>query len=699
VIESGDSLELGAVHTGDGVKFALYSSHAEAVELCLFDPAGNETHRLALPDRTDGVWHGFVPGCAPGQRYGYRVHGRYEPSAGLRFNPNKLLLDPYARALAGAFRWDPAVFGYDTEADPETDVPSTTDNAAFMPRGVVVGPQRKLRRRVKVPWRETILYETHVRGFTMRHPEVPASDRGRFRGMSHASVLRYLKALGITTVELMPVHAMIDEQFLMDRGLRNYWGYNSIGFFAPEPRYLRGDIDECRDMIAAIHDAGLEVILDVVFNHTAEGNHLGPTISFRGIDNPTYYRLLPDDQSQYVNDTGCGNTINIDQPQTRQLISDSLKYWACDMGVDGFRFDLAPILGRSEAGFDRTHDFFRELTSDPALADSKFIAEPWDIGPGGYQLGEFPRGWAEWNDKFRDTARQFWRGDPHKLGAFAGVFAGSADLFDSRGRHPWASVNFVTSHDGFTLADLVAYESRHNDQNGEANRDGHEHNYSANYGVEGDTDDSEILAIRRRQRLNLLATLLFAQGTPMLLAGDEFGNSQLGNNNAYPQDNPLGWLDWSGLSDDPDFHDTVCRLIALRKAIELCRQSLYLHGERSSPHGYRDIDWLDSSGEKLTEDGWRDVHAMSVLICETRQERIGSGQLLALAVLFNAGEKPVEMSLPDIADTGTWHQFFSSDGSSAQSGPVAGYAIASRAIVVLGFAERLPRKLAELVRS
>ncbi len=699
MIESGDSRDLGAAFTGDGVNFALYSGHAEAVELCLFDPVGNETQRLTLPDRTDGVWHGFVPGCAPGQRYGYRVHGRYEPSAGLRFNPHKLLLDPYARALAGAFRWNPAVFGYDTEADPDTDVSSTTDNAAFMPRGVVVGPQKKPRRGVKVPWSETIIYETHLRGFTMRHPAVPASDRGRFTGMSHASVLRYLKALGITTVELMPVHALIDEQFLVDRGLRNYWGYNSIGFFAPEPRYLRGDIDECRDMIDAIHDAGLEVVLDVVFNHTAEGNHLGPTISFRGIDNPTYYRLLQDDPSQYVNDTGCGNTINIDHPQTRRLIRDSLRYWARDMGVDGFRFDLAPVLGRSETGFDRTHDFFHEVADDPVLADRKLIAEPWDIGPGGYQLGEFPGAWAEWNDKFRDTTRQFWRGDPHKLGAFAGVFAGSADLFDSRRRRPWASINFVTSHDGFTLADLVAYELRHNDQNGEANHDGHEHNYSANYGAEGDTDDPEILATRRRQRLNFVATLLFARGTPMLLAGDEFGNSQLGNNNAYPQDNPLGWLDWSGLSEDPDFHDTVCRLIGLRNVIELCRPSRYLHGEKSNPQGFRDIDWLDSRGAKLTEEAWRDARAMTVLLCETRKTRISRRHLLAIAVLFNAEEKPVEMLLPRVAETGAWHLLFSSDGLSDECGAEGGWTIASRSIVVLGFAERLPRKLAELVRS
>ena len=541
---AGNHETLGACADRDGVNFALFSEHAEAVDLCLFDAAGQETARLPLPERTGDIWHGYVPGCKPGQAYGYRVHGPYDPADGMRFNPNKLLLDPYAKRLAGSFQWGAEVLGDEPSDSGNGPAMSTVDSAPFVPKAVVVGEQPQPRRGARIPWSETIVYETNVRGFTMRHPDVPKRDRGRFSGMRHGEVLEYLKALGITTIELMPVQAFLDEAHLHAKGLRNFWGYNTLAFFAPEPRY--GSLEDCREMVDAIHDAGFEVILDVVYNHTAEGNHLGPTISFRGIDNAVYYRLMPDDLSQYVNDSGCGNTINIDHPQVRHLVLDSLRYWVTDVGVDGFRFDLAPILGRTAAGYDREHVFFLELEQDPALAGIKLIAEPWDVGPGGYQLGHFPRRWAEWNDRYRDTVRQFWRADQGKLGELAHFILGSAERFELSGRGPWASVSYVASHDGFTVADIVSYEHRHNTANGEDNQDGHAHNFSRNYGVEGPTDDPDVNALRRRQRLNMLATVLFSQGTPMLLAGDELGNSQAGNNNAYAQDNETGWLDWLG---------------------------------------------------------------------------------------------------------------------------------------------------------
>ena len=480
--------------------------------------------------------------------------------------------------------------------------------------------------------------------------------------MRNREVLSYLKALGITTVELMPVHAYVDDQFLQERGLRNYWGYNSLAYFAPEPRYLGGGgIAEFLDMTNAIHDVGLEVILDVVYNHTAEGNGLGPTISFRGIDNSTYYRLMPDDLSEYVNDTGCGNTINVDSAHVRRLILDSLRYWVTAMGVDGFRFDLAPILGRTQTGFDQQHAFFAELEQDPVLGKVKLIAEPWDIGPGGYQLGGFPAKWGEWNDRYRDTVRQVWRGDDYRLAEFANLFLGSADVFEPTGRGPWASVNCIASHDGFTAADLVSYEHRHNEDNGEDNRDGHQHNYSCNYGVEGPTDDPDIKAIRRRQRLNLLATVLLSQGTPMLLAGDEFGNSQLGNNNAYTQDNSIGWVDWSGLDDDPDFHAQVQKLIWLRRNIPLLHCTTHLHGENVNSLGWQDVEWLGTDGKRLHDDHWHEARALTILLCDTRQTDFDAKEVQAVAVLLNVGTTPMQSTLPGIAAGGRWFNVFSDD--------------------------------------
>jgi len=594
MIEAGRPTLLGATADESGTNFAVYSSVAELVELCLFDNAGRQTQTFDLGKSSDDVWHGYLPRCQPGQRYGFRAHGPYSPDKGLRCNPAKLLIDPYARALSGPFEWNDAIFDYDRHGDSSTLQINTADSAPFVPKGIVShdGPAATLKR-PQTPWSDTIFYEANVRGFTMRHPALDDVDRGTFDGMRNKIVLEYLKALGITSLELMPVHAFIDEKHLVDKGLRNFWGYNTISFFSPHSRYARSDaIGEFRDMVRDIHDAGIEVILDVVYNHTAEGDRLGPSLSFRGLDNLAYYSTEPGSPDTYINDTGCGNTLNADHPQVRQLVLDSLRYWHKDMGVDGFRFDLAPVLGRHDHGFSAQHPTLEAISADAALHDAKFIAEPWDPGPGGYQLGSFPRRWAEWNDRYRDDVRRFWRGDTESGGEFAKRLHGSAEVFEASTRSPNASVNLVSSHDGFTLSDVVSYEHRHNEANGENNQDGHSHNYSCNYGVEGATDDSAIFDIRRRQRLNMIATLLFSQGTPLLLAGDEFGHTQQGNNNAYAQDNDVGWLDWSRLDDDPEFATQVRELIKLRRETPLLCLQEYVHGQLETEHGVVGIRWF-----------------------------------------------------------------------------------------------------------
>jgi isoamylase len=662
MIERGRPEPLGACADIDGVNFAIYSERAEAVELCLYNLDGLQTASYQLECSTGSVWCVYVPGCRPGQHYGYRVHGPYSPAQGLRFNANKLLLDPYARELSSPLVWSQTLLGFNghhTGGDREMNL---SDSAAEMPKAIVhdeVSPAKPADTRR--PWEQSIIYEANVRGFTMRHPELSAEDRGTFRGLSNGCILDYLSALGITTIELMPVQAFVDEKFLVDRGLRNFWGYNTLGFFAPETRYLGGgEVAEFRTMVDAIHARGIEVILDVVYNHTAEGGSHGPTLSFRGIDNLTYYRTLPDDPSVYINDTGCGNTLNIDHPQVQTLVLDSLRYWHRDMGVDGFRFDLAPILGRSESGFTPQHGFFRRLDTDPGLERARLIAEPWDIGPGGYQLGQFPSRWAEWNDRYRDTVRRFWRGDASQTHNFARRVHGSADVFEAGGRGPGKSVNFIASHDGYTLHDVVSFENRHNHPNGEGNRDGHAHNYSRNYGAEGPSTDPAIEAIRRRQRLNLLATLLLSQGTPMLLAGDEFGNSQLGNNNAYAQDNDTSWLDWSGLEKDRSFSDCVRELIRLRREISLLRQPQYLHGGEITRNGWRNIEWLAPCGEKLLAEDWDATRTISMMLVDTRTDDGAAVQTKAIAILFNASDSRVEFTLPDIEPDCQWRPVFSS---------------------------------------
>ena len=630
MIEAGSPNPLGAVVYASGANFALYSSVAESVELCLFDDHGHEIARHALPACTDDVWHGFLPGCRAGRHYGYRVRGPFDPSNGLRCNPSKLLIDPYARRLAGEFEWHEAVFDH-----------NDLDSAPFVPKCVLVDGARPASAGPQVPWPESIFYETNVRGFTMLHPQVDMADRGRFSGMRNADVLEYLKSLGITAVELMPVQAFIDEHHLAKRGLRNFWGYNSINFFAPANRYARTDpIGEFRDMVDRIHDAGLEVILDVAYNHTGEADGNGPTLSFRGIDNQAYYRLEALDAGIYVNDTGCGNTMDADSGVVQQLVIDSLKYWATDMGVDGFRFDLATVLGRHANGFSSEHPLLRAIANDSVLRDRKLIAEPWDPGPGGYQLGRFPPGWAEWNDRSRDAMRAYWRGDGDSVRELARRIHGSSDLFEHNGRGPFASVDFITCHDGFTLSDLVSYERRHNEANGEKNRDGHAHNLSCNYGVEGPSDDPAIVAQRRQHRLNLIATLLFSQGTPMLLAGDEFGNSQGGNNNAYAQDNATGWLDWTGLQQDIDFVASVRALLRARRNSELFRIDAHVHGVYQGEAGVVRNTWVNSDGSERQGDDWDDERVFGFLVS---RDHDGTASML---LLINAGADEREFVLP-----------------------------------------------------
>jgi isoamylase len=658
-ITAGEPRPFGATFDGSGTNFALFSAHAEAVELCVFDPGGRqELARLPLPERTHDTWHGYVPGLAPGHCYGYRVHGPYEPRAGHRFNPHKLLLDPYACALQGDFRWHDAHFGF-VRDHPDQDLSfDTRDNADYMPRGVISEPSPWCNNALPpiTPWHQTVIYETHLRGFTRLHPDVPPAARGTVAGLAQPAVIDYLKALGITSVELLPVHAFIDEHPLFLRGLSNYWGYNTLSYFAPHPAYLGGGGPGAfRDMVARFHDAGLEVILDVVYNHSCEGNHLGPTLSLRGIDNLSYYQLMPADRRFYINDTGCGNTLNIAHPRVMQMVTDSLRYWAGAMGVDGFRFDLAAVLGRGERGFDSAATFFQVVSQDPLLSSRKLIAEPWDVGPGGYRLGNFPPGWSEWNDRYRDTVRRFWRGDAGQLPELARRLHGSGDIFEHAGRRPHASINFVTSHDGFTLRDLVSYTARHNEANGENNEDGHRENLSSNQGVEGPTEDPEIDARRWRMQRNFLATLAVSQGVPMLLAGDEFGHSQQGNNNAYCQDNAISWLNWPAL--DGQGRALIAftrRLLALRHQFPVLQASAYRHLP-NDPHD-DSIQWLNCDGRLMREEHWHehDYRALGYLLTEYSDTDNPSPRYLL--VLFNAAPAEQDFTLPK-TPAGSWWLF------------------------------------------
>ena len=684
MIQDGRSNALGAICLDDGVNFALWSGSAEAVELCLFDGQRRQVATHFLPDPQDGTWSGFLPGCTAGQRYGYRVHGAWSPERGLRHNPAKLLIDPWAQRLEGDFRWAPAVFDYERPADAGGWRKSEVDSAPCMPLSVVSEPEgRHAFKRPPVPWSDMIIYEANVRGFTMTHPDVPPADRGRLRGLSNGRVLAYLNSLGITSLELMPVFTMVDEEFLVERGLRNLWGYNSIQFFVPDVRFARADaVAEFRDMVHAIHEAGLEVILDVAYNHSGEGGRHGPTLSLRGIDNLAYYRVEPDAPGVYVNDTGCGNTLDADSTAVQRLVLDSLKYWHRVMGVDGFRFDLATVLGRSSGAFHKSHSLLNRIGGDPALERAKLIAEPWDPGPGGYQLGRFPAEWAEWNDRYRDTVRRFWRGDARQSSEFAQRIHGSADLFEPSRRNPTASINFITSHDGFTLRDLVSYKRRHNRANRERNRDGHAHNFSDNHGVEGETNDPAIQALRRQQRLNLLATLLFSHGTPMLLAGDEFGNGQGGNNNAYAQDNETGWVDWWRLDEDPAFCHQVRLLIQLRRSVPLLRQARYNHGRMPTPHGWCDIDWLHPDGRPMQEGDWGREQRLALLFSCHPTQGDDAPVAEAVAILYNAAPIETLFSLPPGLPSKWSMRFSSSAGAPLPHGEGA-WLLAARSIALV----------------
>ncbi len=655
----GDPYPLGATCREGGVNFALFSEYAERVELCLYSNDGkHEMQRLTLPAVSNQVWHGFLPDAGEGTVYGYRVYGPYEPHLGHRFNPNKLLIDPYAKSLLGEFVQSELHLGFDArkaDADAMLDI---RDNAHLIPKCVVMSDAEgspPLRNRI--PKSESIIYEAHVRGLTMQHPEVPEKLRGTFAGLANDKVIGHLKALGVTSIELMPVNSFVTESFLLERGLTNYWGYNPLAFFVPHAGYQSSsNIYEFRDMVEKFHDAGLEVILDVVFNHTAEGNRFGPTLSFRGIDNFNYYRLQPENKRFYTNDTGCGNTIDIRHPRVVQLILDCLRYWVRTMRVDGFRFDLAPVLGREHYGFDQGNGFFDALLQDPVLAATRFIAEPWDIGPGGYQLGNFPPGWSEWNDRYRDVVRRFWRGDAGMLPELARRIHGSSDVFEHSGRRPTASVNFVTSHDGFTLTDLVSYRERHNEANGEENRDGHSENHSDNYGHEGPDANSTIKALRWRQQKNLLATLLLSQGNPMLTAGDELGRSQQGNNNAYCQDNAISWLDWSPFSkEQAEHYQFVAHLTALRKRFAVFKLDRYLH-EAMEPTDAT-IEWYNAAGNLMQPNHWGEAHLKTLgYLLSWHDETVNLRK--CLYIIFHAGKETAELHLPKLGNVIKWEILF-----------------------------------------
>ncbi|MDQ1364758.1 MAG: isoamylase [Acidimicrobiaceae bacterium] len=651
----GQPYPLGASFTGVGTNFSLFSSVAERVELCLFDASGVET-RLDLPESTALCWHGYVPDVLPGQRYGYRVHGPYDPDKGLRCRPSKLLIDPYAKALDGGVDWDESLFEY--HFGKPDDLDNDDDSAAHVPKAVVINPYFEWEndRHPRTPWHETVLYEVHVKGFTKNNPRIPEAFRGTYAGLAHPASIEYLLSLGVTAVELLPVHQFVHDSHLMEQGLRNYWGYNSIAFLAPHIDYgsrrRNGQhVAEFKDMVRTLHASGIEVILDVVYNHTAEGNHMGPVLSMKGIDNPAYYRLVPDNRRFYYDTTGTGNSLNVGHPHVLQLIMDSLRYWVLDMHVDGFRFDLAATLARQFHEVDRLSAFFDLIQQDPVISQVKLIAEPWDIGEGGYQVGNFPPLWSEWNGKYRDTVRDYWRGEDQTLAELAYRFTGSSDLYEREGRRPSASINFLTAHDGFTLADLTAYNEKHNDANGEGNADGESHNRSWNGGVEGPTDDPEVLELRAQQRRNFLATLLLSQGIPMLLGGDEMGRTQDGNNNAYCQDNELSWFDWE--HQDGSLIAFTQRLLAIRRHHPVFRRREYFQGRALHGGGIDDVAWFGPDGSEMSEDDWQEGYAKSMAVFlngeaipgpDNRGDRIVDDTFL---VVFNAHHEPIDFTLPD----------------------------------------------------
>jgi len=706
-IKPGVPYPLGATWDGEGVNFAIFAEHATAVELCLFDSpdAAREAVRVPLTTQTDYVWHGYIVGARPGQLYGYRIYGEHAPTAGLRYNPHKLLVDPYAKAVTNRMTWHDAIFGYPI-GDPEEDLAlDERDSAPYMPRSVI--PDGAFSwgndRPPQIPLHDSIIYELHVKGFTQLHPDVPKPLRGTYAGLAWPSVVNYFTSLGITAVELLPVHHFLDDRHLVERDLHNYWGYNTLAYFAPDARYsssgdLGGQIAEFKAMVKTLHAAGIEVILDVVYNHTAEGNHLGPMLSMKGVDNPVYYRLVDDNLRYYMDYTGTGNSLNLLQPRTLQLIMDSLRYWVTEMHVDGFRFDLATTLARGLYEGDRLSSFFDTIHQDPVLSQVKLIAEPWDVGPGGYQVGNFPVLWAEWNGKYRDTVRRYWKGDEAQVAELAYRLSGSSDLYQHNGRSPYASINFITAHDGFTLRDLVSYNEKHNEANGENNQDGESHNNSWNGGVEGPTDDPQVNALRARQQRNLLATLLLSQGTPMLLAGDERGRTQQGNNNAYCQDNELSWLDWNLDNAGRDLLDFTRQLIALRKAHPVLRRRNFFQGRTIHGGDVKDIGWYRPDGVQMSDAEWDNglVRCLGMLLNgQLMDEQNMSGQKVyddVLLLLLNAYHEAIPFTLPvapggsDDPDGPAWQVLLDTtvDGARHHAfAPGTAYELPGRSLVLL----------------
>jgi isoamylase len=692
----GQPYPRGASWDGEGVNFSLFSANGEKVELCLFDASGrHEIQRVEIREQTDGNWHAYLPEARPGLLYGYRVHGPYRPEQGHRFNPHKLLIEPYAKHLQGPLTWNDAHFGYRTghaKADLSFD---RRDSAPWTPKCRVIdsaftwGEDRPPR----TPWHDTVIYEGHVRGLSIRHPDVPARLRGTYAGLATAPIVDHLVRLGVTAIELMPVHAFVDDRHLLEKGLRNYWGYNTLGFFAAELRYsATGRISEFKTLVKVLHSAGIEVLLDVVYNHTAEGNHLGPTLSFRGIDNALYYRLSAEDPRYYLDFTGTGNTLNLQQPRVLQLIMDSLRYWVLEMHVDGFRFDLASALARELHDVDRLGSFFDTIGQDPVLSQVKLIAEPWDTGSGGYQVGNFPPGWNEWNDKYRDTVRSYWKGDGGMLADFARRLSGSSDLYEASGRKPHASINFITAHDGFTLRDLVSYNDKHNEANGEGNRDGHNDNRSWNCGVEGATDDAAVRALRTRQKRNLFATLLLSQGVPMVLGGDELSRSQGGNNNAYCQDNESSWLDWSSDPSRTEFLQFAARVIRLRRQHPVFSRRRYVQSDTVTAEGLKEIIWLTPHGAEMTEADWQQEFArcLGVYLAGGAIERRGKrGELIRdgnFLLLVNAHHETIPFRITPSLSSKEWVRVLDTALAAdpfAECQVAGEYALQARSLVLL----------------
>ncbi len=699
-IKPGHPYPLGATWDGKGVNFALFSENATRVELCLFDSAEAKAPSQTIPirEQTDLVWHAYLPDIRPGQLYGYRVHGPYEPAQGHRFNPSKVLLDPYAKAVGRGLTWDDAVFAYKLGDEAQDLSFDDRDSAPFAPLAQVVDNTFEWGddRRPNTPWHETVIYEIHVKGFTQRHPEVPEAARGKYAGLATDAALAHFQKLGITAVELLPIHYHLDDRYLVENGRVNYWGYNTLGFFAPDPRYGQNDpVTEFKSMVKALHSAGIEVILDVVYNHTAEGNHLGPTLAMKGIDNAAYYMLSPEDPRYYMDFTGCGNVPNMSHPRVLQLIMDSLRYWAIEMRVDGFRFDLASTLARELHEINRLGTFFDIIHQDPVLSQLKLIAEPWDVGPGGYQVGNFPVLWTEWNGKYRDCVRSFWKGDGGTVSEFATRFSGSSDLYKDDGRKPYASINFVTCHDGFTLADLVAYDGKHNEANGEDNRDGADDNRSWNCGAEGPTDDPAILELRLRQRRNFIATLMLSQGVPMLCGGDELGHSQSGNNNAYCQDNELTWFDWELDDARREFLDFVASVIRLRRTQPVFQRRRFFKGRPI--RGVKDITWLAPSGEEMDEAAW-DAGYVKCVGVRLAGDLIGDldeeGNTIVgetLILLLNAHHEPIPFTLPEHQPERHWERLLDTAEPNAEATYLEGgesFPLEGRSVVVFRLRDR-----------